>query len=52
MRPRPISTGDTHCADSAGNFVSGGLSFAQLWGSDAAGREFASGYAINTITIP
>ena len=47
-----IAAGDTHCADSAGNFASGGLTFAQLWGKDETGREFASGYAVNTITIP
>jgi hypothetical protein len=47
-----ISTGDTHCADSAGNFASGPLFFIQLWGNDAVGREFSSGYNVNTITIP
>ena len=45
------SASDTHC-DSAGNYVPGGLNGAHLWAEDANGRDFASFYAIYTITIP
>jgi len=44
------STNDKHC-DAAGNFATGdSLNGAHLWANDAAGREFASFYAIYAIT--
>jgi hypothetical protein len=45
------SASDTHC-DSSGNYVPGGFNSAHLWAVDARGRQFASFYAIYTVTIP
>ena len=45
------SASDTHC-DSSGNYVPGGFNSAHLWALDAWGRQFASFYAIYTVTIP